>query len=94
MLGNGFDIIDLGSKSMIRSVPCELNQDHTMVLLAAQGTGYVSAADLRSKHSWSDERIGSVLRVLLEEGIAWVDDHNGDRLYWFPSLSGALGAVG
>lgn len=36
LLGNGFKIVLLGSKKMVQSVPCEMNNDHTMALVLGQ----------------------------------------------------------
>lgn len=36
ILGSGFQVITLGSQKMVQSVPCELNTDHTTVLVVAQ----------------------------------------------------------
>ena len=35
-LGNGFQLLQVGSRKMVLSVPMELNQDHTIVLEHAQ----------------------------------------------------------
>jgi len=90
ILGNGFQVLYVGSKTMIQSVPCELNQDHTTVLVVAQDKKYVTPSLLEQKLSWKKDRIQSVLELLLREGMAWVDDQmeGGERAYWFPSLMG------
>lgn len=36
VLGNGFEVISLGKKKLVRSVPTELNKDHNEILELAQ----------------------------------------------------------
>lgn len=68
ILGSGFQVLSVGSKTMIQSVPCELNQDHTTVLVVAQEKFWVSATVLQQKLSWKKDRIDS---VMVKEGL-WV----------------------
>ena len=90
VLGSGFAVFRLGRKTVVRSVPVELNGDHTDLLAAAQENGHVSMASVRAKLGWPEDRAASVLHVLLHQGMAMVDDQGpgGERLYWFPSLIG------
>jgi len=60
-LGDGFDVVRVGSKIMIQSLPRELSSDHTTVLLFAQNKGYVTKSELRSELGWPDSRIDVVL---------------------------------
>ena len=39
VLGSGFNVVQAGAKRMVVSVPVELNQDHSLLLYASQGTG-------------------------------------------------------
>eukprot|EP01133_Synstelium_polycarpum_P020200 gene20200-24222_t len=72
----------------LQSVPCELNKDHTDVLINAQSRGGVTSVSALKKMGWDEQRIKNVIDVLLNEGIAWIDDQgeNKELLYWFPSL--------
>jgi len=90
VLGSGFQLLSVGSQKMIQSVPCELNTDHTTVLVLAQDKHFITGRILESELKWKKDRIDSVLDLLLREGIAWVDDQSdtGDKAYWFPSLMG------
>jgi len=89
VLGNGFNLLNIGSKKMVQSVPCELNTDHTTVLLIAQDKGYVEVLELEKELLWPADRIVNTLDLLLKQGIAWIDVPNvGKQLYWFPSLFG------
>lgn len=36
VLGNGFEVISVGKKKLVRSVPTELNKDHNEILELAQ----------------------------------------------------------
>lgn len=36
VLGNGFEVMSLGKKKLVRSVPTELNKDHNEILELAQ----------------------------------------------------------
>lgn len=54
--------------------------------------GYTSVALLGTSLGWEGRRAQITLDGLVTEGLAWVDD--GDtamgRLFWMPSLSGAM----
>ena len=45
-LGSGFQVVKIGSQKLVRSVPGELNTDKSVLLELAQGTGYVSEAQI------------------------------------------------
>jgi hypothetical protein len=89
------------------SVPMELSSDHTAILQLAQSTCYVTQPGLRAALQWQESRLQMALQLLLQSGMAWVDEQGppvqGDRrVYWFPSLweqsrleaSGGAGAGG
>lgn len=89
ILGNGFEVISLGKKKLVRSVPTELNKDHNEILELAQGLGYVTVDEVQRRLSWSSGRATDALETLLEEGLAMIDDghKDGRRRYWFPCVS-------
>ncbi|KZV56415.1 vacuolar protein sorting-associated protein 221 [Dorcoceras hygrometricum] len=89
VLGNGFEVISLGKKKLVRSVPTELNKDHNEILELAQGLGYVTVDEVQRRLSWSSGRATDALETLLEECLAMVDDghKDGKRRYWFPCVS-------
>ncbi len=95
VLGGGFDLVSIGPKQYVRSVPGELNLDKNRALGVAQGKGYTSVPELVRVAGWPEQRAGDVLQGLTREGLAWVDDGapDGVRLYWFPCLSGGLGGM-
>jgi len=86
ILGNGFKVITLGGKSMIISVPMELNNDHEHMIQLSQDYGYISERLARDAENWSSERFNMVVTPLLRDGMVWVDDHDpAERRYMFPS---------
>ncbi|KAL7103472.1 hypothetical protein ACP275_08G181500 [Erythranthe tilingii] len=89
VLGNGFEVISLGKKKLVRSVPTELNKDHNEILELAQGQGFVTVDEVERRLSWSSGRATDALDTLLEEGLAMIDDghKDGKRRYWFPCVS-------
>jgi ESCRT-II complex subunit VPS22 len=108
-LGNGFQILKIGQKTMVVSVPVELNRDHTSVITHAQQQGghFSVPGTFQSRCvdclllmiegsffvlgacaglNWANARLKSVLDLLLEEGMVWVDNQGDTPEYWFPSL--------
>ena len=77
---------------MILSVPTELNRDHMSILELAQESGCVSEELISSKLGWPKHRVDTVMEVLMNEGMVWVDDQAvvaGGRVrreYWFASI--------
>eukprot|EP00742_Colponemidia_sp_Colp-10_P005400 GILJ01005769.1.p1 GENE.GILJ01005769.1~~GILJ01005769.1.p1 ORF type:complete len:271 (-),score=35.54 GILJ01005769.1:283-1095(-) len=88
ILGNGFKLISVGIKKVIVSVPVELNRDHNTVLDVAEESGWVNVSGLKERLRWDDHRIQTVMDVLLQESMAWIDDQSedGERRYCFPAL--------
>jgi hypothetical protein len=33
---------------------------------------------------WQEERAQRAIDLLLTQGMAWLDEYKGDKLYWFP----------
>ncbi|KAL8166956.1 hypothetical protein V2J09_008455 [Rumex salicifolius] len=96
ILGSGFEVISVGKKKLVRSVPTELNKDHNEILELAQVQGYVMVDELERRLSWTAGRAIDALDTLLEEGLAMVDDGHidGKRRYWFPCVSSISSTVG
>ncbi|KAK1232026.1 ESCRT II complex subunit Dot2 [Marasmius sp. AFHP31] len=88
-LGAGYQVVDVGGKKMIRSVPKELDTDQVTVLtLARQKGGRVVEEMLVHGHGWTRERAHAALEnMLLRDGLCWVDeqDETYGRSYWIPS---------
>ncbi|XP_042037373.1 vacuolar protein sorting-associated protein 22 homolog 1 [Salvia splendens] len=89
VLGNGFEVISLGKKKLVRSVPTELNKDHNEILELAQGQGFVTVDEVQRRLSGSSGRATDALETLLEEGLAMIDNghKDGRSRYWFPCVS-------
>ncbi|KAJ3441419.1 eap30 subunit of ell complex [Anaeramoeba flamelloides] len=87
ILGSGFEIIKFGQTKFVKSVPTELNQDHTQVFaLAHRKNGVLTKSLILKEFSWQDKRAESALRTLLSQGMAWIDTQPQEHEYWFPSL--------
>ena len=69
-LGNGFNILQAGSKKLVQSVPLELNTDHMTVMSLAQERCYVTKEMLREAFSWPQDRIAAALVRALQHGCA------------------------
>eukprot|EP00002_Diphylleia_rotans_P033490 TRINITY_DN7125_c0_g1_i2.p1 TRINITY_DN7125_c0_g1~~TRINITY_DN7125_c0_g1_i2.p1 ORF type:complete len:114 (-),score=16.82 TRINITY_DN7125_c0_g1_i2:251-592(-) len=88
LLGNGYDILYIGPKRFVQSVPCEFNTDHMEVLRIAEDTGYYTLSQLKTQLGWDDARIQTTMKLLLQEGMVWIDDQGGSEpLYWVPSYA-------
>jgi len=87
-LGGGFRTVQVGKSTMVISVPTELDNDHMQVMTAASAykeTG-ISVDQVMYTTQWTRERTQRALDLLLQEGMAWVDNYKGEELYWFPSI--------
>eukprot|EP01083_Nonionella_stella_P274602 932182_1 len=86
-LGNGFSVITIGKRQMVKSVPMEFNRDHTTILAHCQSSACCSITQLERKTKWPKQRIEQTLKMMLNEGVAWIDKQGGqETIYWFPSL--------
>ncbi|KAJ7391837.1 ESCRT-II subunit protein snf8 [Desmophyllum pertusum] len=59
--GSGFQILPVGNKRLVQSVPGELNMDHTAALQLAQGNGYTSVSAIMKDLGWQVDRTMRVL---------------------------------
>ncbi|KAG2182103.1 hypothetical protein INT43_007030 [Umbelopsis isabellina] len=86
-LSSGFEIITIGKKRLVRSVPKELDTDQSSLLLLAQTNGYVDKSAIEKELRWHDGRVTRALDNLLQDGLAWIDcsEAEEDR-YWIPSF--------
>lgn len=60
-IGSGFEILRIGSRSMLQSIPMELSNDHSTVLLFAQEKGFVTYSIIMRELGWSKDRIDVVI---------------------------------
>ena len=106
VLGNGLRVIsteDKLARKLVVSVPMELNQDTMTVITEAskkidsQGSCCVTKSSLKKTFSWTDDRTERTIRLLLKEGMVWVDNpqntnailreqDDDEEMYYFPSL--------
>ncbi|KAJ3209834.1 ESCRT-II subunit protein snf8 [Dinochytrium kinnereticum] len=81
-LGSGFELVTIGSRKMVQSVPRELNADFSLVLSIAQTKGYTTATELVESQGWEEGRATNALDSLLKEGICWIDLQVQPPQYW------------
>ncbi|KAI8822144.1 EAP30/Vps36 family-domain-containing protein [Fimicolochytrium jonesii] len=84
-LGSGFDIVQVGVRKLVQSVPRELNTDLSTVLALAQSTGYggfVTVPSVVAARGWDPDRAQRILDDLLKEGICWIDEQAHPAQYW------------
>lgn len=85
-LGGGYQVVTVNGKKMVVSVPMELNVDHIQLLTLAQKSGFTSESMACAKLNWTAPRFQNLMKLLLQEGMVWVDNQTEEREYWFPSL--------
>eukprot|EP00037_Helgoeca_nana_P008564 m.76281 g.76281 ORF g.76281 m.76281 type:complete len:248 (+) comp19019_c1_seq1:49-792(+) len=87
ILGKGFEIIVIGDRKLVQSVPTELNQDHAEIMKSVAANGCTSVERLRADVGWSEARAQKGLDQMLQEGMAWVDTQadNGAE-YYLPGM--------
>lgn len=87
-LGGGFRTIQLNETStMVISVPTELDNDHMEVLRVAQEQEFgLTLSHVQAATKWNLERTRRAMELLLQEGMAWLDEYHGESYYWFVSL--------
>jgi ESCRT-II complex subunit VPS22 len=91
-LGSCFSIMRLGHRSLIRSVPKELNTDQSTVLEAIQVLGYVTVSMLQLNLTWERPRAYAVIEDLMADSLVWVDTQAGENEYWSPAFISGAGA--
>lgn len=89
-LGAGYEVIDVGGRKMVRSVPKELDADQAVVLAyAREEGGRVAERELALKTKWTMTRSRVALEnMLLRDGLCWVDeqDEQSGKSYWVTSV--------
>jgi len=89
VLGNGFGIITLGNRKIVKSVPVELNRDNIAILnLCEKNNGCTTTKEIKQQLTWPEYRIDEVLNLMVQEGMVWIDEQSpdGQLVYWIPSL--------
>eukprot|EP00036_Acanthoecidae_sp_10tr_P018006 CAMPEP_0206313160 /NCGR_PEP_ID=MMETSP0106_2-20121207/14362_1 /ASSEMBLY_ACC=CAM_ASM_000206 /TAXON_ID=81532 /ORGANISM="Acanthoeca-like sp., Strain 10tr" /LENGTH=222 /DNA_ID=CAMNT_0053744483 /DNA_START=18 /DNA_END=683 /DNA_ORIENTATION=- len=87
-LGKGFEIILVGDRKLVQSVPTELNQDHADIMGSVAVAGSTSAHRLQHERGWSLTRAQKGLDQMMQEGMAWVDlkTETGEPEYYLPGI--------
>ncbi|KAH8552038.1 EAP30/Vps36 family-domain-containing protein [Umbelopsis sp. PMI_123] len=86
-LSSGFEILMIGNRKMVRSVPKELDTDQSSLLLLAQANGYMTKGMIENELKWHEGRTQQALDNLLQDGLAWLDLSEGEEdRYWIPSF--------
>ncbi|KAG0048282.1 ESCRT-II subunit protein snf8 [Gryganskiella cystojenkinii] len=86
-LGSGFQVLQIGEKKMISSVPRELNRDQSVILGLVQKTnGHVNVNVVREKLGWETGRTTTALNTLLEDSLMWIDQQAEPYEYWVPGF--------
>ncbi|GJJ76667.1 ESCRT-II complex subunit VPS22 [Entomortierella parvispora] len=86
-LGSGFQVLQIGDKKMISSVPRELNRDQSVILGLVQKTnGHVNVNIVREKLGWETGRTTTALNTLLEDSLMWIDQQAEPYEYWVPGF--------
>ncbi|KAF2852773.1 vacuolar-sorting protein SNF8 [Plenodomus tracheiphilus IPT5] len=97
-LGSCFSIMKIGHRSLIRSVPKELNTDQSTVLEAVQVLGFVTVSMLQVNLGWERARARAVVEDLMADSLVWVDWQAEESEYWSPAFmvggGGAAAAAG
>uniref|UniRef100_A0A7S2ZR22 Vacuolar-sorting protein SNF8 n=1 Tax=Rhodosorus marinus TaxID=101924 RepID=A0A7S2ZR22_9RHOD len=86
IFGGGFALLKLGKKYVVRSVPVELDRDHTIILGAVEQEGHGTQSQITQKVGWDEGRFHKAMNFLLENEMVWVDDQAESRIYWFLGL--------
>ena len=90
-LGACFSLTRIGHRTLIRSVPKELNNDQSTVLEAIQLLGYVTVSMLQVNLGWERPRAHAVVDDLMADSLVWVDCQAGENEYWSPAFISAGG---
>lgn len=84
-LNDELKIIKIGSKHYIKNFNIELTNDQNMILETVNNIGYVSVSILRDNFGWKAYRSQEILNEMISNGYLWLDDNNGELLYWDPA---------
>ncbi|KAG0200405.1 hypothetical protein BGX28_006527 [Mortierella sp. GBA30] len=86
-LGSGFQVLQIGDKKMVSSVPRELNKDQSVILGLVQKTnGHVNANLVVERLGWEVGRTKTALDTLLEDSLMWIDQQAEPHEYWVPGF--------
>lgn len=83
-----YQVVVIGSKQYVRSVPGELSLDSNILISLAEGMGYVTKSQVLSLQGWDNLRADAALETLMADGLAMIDtqDLSGQQLFWIISV--------
>lgn len=84
-LNDELKIIKIGSKHYIKNFNIELTTDQNKILETVNNIGYVSVSILRDNFGWKAYRSQEILNEMISNGYLWLDDNDGELLYWDPA---------
>lgn len=64
-LNGGYEVLQIGDKKLVRSVPKELDKDQSMLLLLAQKTGYITYEMIQLELGWGQERMDTAVVCII-----------------------------
>lgn len=60
-LGGGYELINLGKRKLVQSVPREVSGDFTTILTTFQSVGNFTVSDVSSQLGWDSSRVQRVI---------------------------------
>lgn len=89
-LGAGYEVVQIGSRKMVRSVVKELDTDQAKIIEIATSTGGKVWAELVAGITgWPVERaVAALENMLMRDGLCWFDDQDeeSNAVYWVMSV--------
>jgi ESCRT-II complex subunit VPS22 len=82
--GDGFSIIEMKNRKMVRSIPQEMNMDGITILEKMEEKATVES--LIHVLGWSAERIQVVLDSFVQQSICWIDLQSDPPTYWVAGM--------
>ena len=71
---------------MIVSIPTKLDNDHIAIMKLTQDMkgNSVLLDQEQELTGWNAKQAQCAMDLLLMQGMAWLDEYKGEKLYWFP----------
>ena len=88
-LKGGYEVVNIGGQTFVRSIPGGLSDDHREIVgVARESKGRVSLAQLVKVKGWAQHRAADAINRMLLDGLAMVDDGDpsGETFYWLQAL--------
>lgn len=86
VMGDELQLVNIGNRKYIKSIPQDLDVDQSAILETADILGYVNVSILRDNFGWKKSRCQHAIDDLISNGILWVDiQKNHQPKYWITS---------